>query len=233
VTAGGAARDSGQESLSALLGGRSSAVDATLPPVAFVVAWQVAGHSVLVGVAAALLVAAVVSVVRLRRGMRPRAVLVALLMVAVAALVALRTGRAEDFFLVQIASNLASGLAWAVSIVLRWPLLGVVLGSVLGQRGRWRRDRALLRAYQQASWVWVAQYTVRVALLVPLWWSGHVVALGVARVALSWPLVAACLALSWWVLRRALPAGHPGVRGPRPGLAEAAGDGGHGAGGPG
>ncbi|HEX6871837.1 MAG TPA: DUF3159 domain-containing protein, partial [Micromonosporaceae bacterium] len=27
--------------------------------------------------------------------------------------------------------------------------------------------------------------------------------------------IAACLAVSWWVLRRALPAGHPGLRHPQ------------------
>ena len=36
----------------------------------------------------------------------------------------------------------------------------------------------------------------------------------VARVALTWPLVAAALAVSWVVVRRSLPAGHPGLRHP-------------------
>ncbi|PZF85235.1 DUF3159 domain-containing protein, partial [Micromonospora deserti] len=40
------------------------------------------------------------------------------------------------------------------------------------------------------------------------------VALTVARVALTWPLVAAALAVSWVAVRRSLPAGHPGLRHP-------------------
>jgi hypothetical protein len=36
-------------------------------------------------------------------------------------------------------------------------------------------------------------------------------------VVLTWPLVAACLAVSWWVLRRTLPPGHPGLRHPATG----------------
>jgi hypothetical protein len=44
--------------------------------------------------------------------------------------------------------------------VVRWPLLGLVVAFVLGQRARWRRDPALLRAYMRASWVWVGQYLV-------------------------------------------------------------------------
>jgi hypothetical protein len=39
-------------------------------------------------------------------------------------------------------------------------------------------------------------------------------ALTAARAALTWPLVAACVAVSWWVIRRTLPPGHPGLRHP-------------------
>jgi hypothetical protein len=105
-----------------------------------------------------------------------------------------------------------SALVWTVSIVIRWPLLGVIVGGILGQRATWRRDPALLRAYSLASWVWVAQYLVRIAVFAPLWAAGAVVALGAARVALSWPLVAICVAVSGAVLVRVLPADHPGLR---------------------
>ncbi|WP_412742026.1 DUF3159 domain-containing protein [Krasilnikovia sp. MM14-A1004] len=204
------------ESLAGLLGGRRAALDATVPPAVFVVGWLAAGRSVGIGAVAAIAAALGVAAWRLWRGHRPRAVLVGLLGVCVAALVALRTGRAEDFFLLQLLSNAASALVWALSIVVRWPLLGLVVGTVLGQRTRWRRDPALLRAYARGSWVWVAQYVVRVAVFLPLYAAGQVVALGVARIALTWPLVAACLAASWWVIRRSLPPGHPGLRHPRP-----------------
>ncbi|MEH0972051.1 DUF3159 domain-containing protein [Micromonospora sp. CPCC 205546] len=202
------------ETLADLLGGRRGAVDASLPPVAFGIGWLLGGHSLSAGVGAAVLTGAALAGWRLHRGDRPRSVLVGLLAVCVAAVVAVRTGRAEDFFLVQLLSNAASTLAWVVSIVVRWPLLGVVVGAVLGQRTRWRRDRALLRAYGRGSWVWAVSYVLRVAVFLPLWLGGQVVALTVARVALSWPLVAAVLAVSWVVVRRSLPAGHPGLRHP-------------------
>jgi hypothetical protein len=202
------------ESLADLLGGRRAALDATVPAAGFVAGWLAAGRSIGIGAAVAVVAAIVVSLWRLRRGDRPRAVLIGLLGVCVAALIALRTGRAEDFFLLQLLSNAASALAWAVSIVVRWPLLGVVVGAVLGQRTGWRRDPALMRAYARGSWVWVGQYVVRVAVFLPLYAAGQTVALGVARIALTWPLVAACLAVSWWVVRRSLPAGHPGLRHP-------------------
>lgn len=203
-----------RESLASLLGGRKGALDASLPPVAFAVGWLVGGSSIGWGAAAALAVSLVVGVVRMTRGDRPGAVLVSLAAVVVAALIALYTGRAVDFFLPQLLSNVASALAWTISIVVRWPLLGVVLGFVLGQRTRWRSDTALVRAYARASWVWVAQYVVRVAVFGALWVAGDVVALSVARVVLSWPLVLATLVVSGWVLYRCLPDDHPGLRHP-------------------
>jgi hypothetical protein len=212
-------RSEGPDSLRELLGGRGGALDATLPVVAFVVgltASQAAGWAspVAWGGGAAVLVALAVGLFRLVGGRRPRSVLFGLLGVAVAALVALYTGRAVDFFLVQIATNAASALAWAVSIVVRWPLLGLVVGTALGQRTAWRRDPDLLRGYQRASWAWVAQYVVRLAVFIPLYLADAVVALGVTRVVLTWPLVAVCVAVSWPLLRSALPGGHPGIRHP-------------------
>jgi hypothetical protein len=204
-----------QESLADLLGGRRAALDATLPPVAFVIAWLLSNSSVGWSATAALVTGGGVAGWRWLRRDRPRAVLLGLLGVVVAVLIVLRTGRAVDFFLVQIVSNAASALAWVISITLRWPLLGVVVGGVLGQKASWRRDPALLRAYRRGSWVWVGQYVLRMAVFLPLWGVGQVVALGVTRVALSWPLVALCLAASWWVVRRTLPDDHPGLRHPR------------------
>jgi Protein of unknown function (DUF3159) len=203
-----------------ILGGRSGALDASVPPVAFVAGFGIANvagspSALLWGGGVALGSGAVLGGVRLAQGKRPAAVLAGLLGVGAAVLVALYTGRAVDFFLLQIASNAVSALAWAVSIAVRWPLLGLVVGTALGQRTRWRRDPDLLRGYRRASWVWVAQYVVRLAVFIPLYLAGSVYGLGVARLVLTWPLVLASLALSWPVLRRSLPPDHPGLLHPR------------------
>jgi hypothetical protein len=202
------------ESLADLLGGGRAALDATVPVVAFAAAYFAADRSVPWGSAAAVVVAGAIAIWRWRSGVRPRAVLLGVLGVCAAAAVALWTGRGEDFFLIRIVANAASAVAWALSIVLRWPLLGVVVSAVLGQKTRWRRDPALLRAYSRASWVWVGQYLARLAAFIPLWNGGRVGELAVAQVVLSWPLVVAVLAISGVVLWRSLPPGHPGLRHP-------------------
>jgi hypothetical protein len=200
------------QTLTALLGGRRAALDAAMPMIAFVVGWLASGHSLGWGAGAALATGTAVAALRRRRGDRPLAALLGLLGVSVAALIALYTGRAADFFLAQLLSNVVSAVIWALSVLIRWPLLGVLVGGALGQRSSWRQDPALLRAYCLASWVWVGQYLIRIAVYTPLWAMGAVVALGIARLVLSWPLVAACIALSATVLVRVLPGDHPGLR---------------------
>ncbi|MDT8911066.1 DUF3159 domain-containing protein [Amycolatopsis sp. PS_44_ISF1] len=201
-----------RESLTQILGGHRGAIDASVPPVAFVAGWLATGRSIGWGAGVAIVVAVLLGGYRVARGGKARAVVVSLAAVVIAALIALHTGRAQDFFLLQLLSNAASALLFAASIAVRWPLLGVIVGLLVGQKTRWRRDPALLRAYSWASWVWVLQYLARVVVYGLLWWSGQVVALGIARSVLSWPLVAATIAVSGWVLYKALPADHPGLR---------------------
>ena len=134
-----------------LLGGRRGALDASVPPAVFVVGWLVSDRSIGWGALAAIATGAVLGAVRLARGGRVTAVLASVAAVAGAALVALYTGRAQDFFLIQVLLNVASALAWAVSILVRWPLLGLVVGTLLGQRTRWRRPRCC-RSPGTRSW---------------------------------------------------------------------------------
>jgi hypothetical protein len=203
-----------QESLHDILGGRTSAIDASAVPLAYVAGYLLSGHSIWIGSFAALAVTVGIGLWRWQHGGRLTAVLLGALGVAVAATIALYTGRGVDFFLPRLASNIVSVLVWSLSIVARWPLLGVVVGLVLGQKTKWRRDPDLLRAYSRASWIWVAGYVLRVAVFTPLWLAGQETALGIAQAVLTWPVVAASIALSWWVIRRTLPDGHPGLRHP-------------------
>ncbi|MDR7351669.1 membrane associated rhomboid family serine protease [Glycomyces algeriensis] len=179
---------------------------------------MVSGNSIAWAAGASLLSAGVIAFVRFKQRQKPRAVVLGLLSVAVACLIVLYTGRAQDILLPRIVSNAASALVWAGFIVFRRPLLGLIVGGLLGQKTRWRRDPHLLRAYSAASWVWVAMYALRVAILTPFWNSDEerlaVVAGGVAQVALSWPLLVLCLIASGWVIRAVLPDDHPGIRHP-------------------
>jgi hypothetical protein len=212
-------RDESGPSLTELLGGRTGFLDAAGPAVAFVAGWALAGRdtstaAIWWGAGAALMAGVLLGAYRWAGGKRPAAVVLGLLAVIVAAMIALRTGRAADFFLLQIASNAASALVWTLSILVRWPLLGVIVGLMLGQRSRWRADPDLSRGYRRASWLWVGQYLVRLAVFIPLYRADQVFALLAARM-LTWVPVVVCVALSWPLVRSALPTGHPGIRHPQ------------------
>ena len=123
--------------------------------------------------------------------------------VAVSAYVASRTGQAEDFFVLGIAINVVYGLAYLVSILVRWPLLGVLVSLATGEGMGWRQTPHLMRAYTIASWFWVAMFSLRLAVQLPLYLTESIVALGVARVVMGWPLFLLCLWLSWMVIKSA------------------------------
>lgn len=218
VSSQGAA-DAGREDddrhpLSILLGGPWGLVESLAPTVLFVAAYLLSGNDLGIAVGVALGVALVLALIKMRRGEKPVRVLAGLLGVAAAALFAWYRGSPEGFFEIRILANILSALAFAISIVIRRPLLGVIVGPLLGTGMRWRKDPDLLRAYSRATWLWVALNLVRGAIQVPLVVAGNLVALG-ATPFLFYGLVALTIAGSWWVIQRTLPADHPGIRHPR------------------
>ena len=122
--------------------------------------------------------------------------------VALAAFVADRTGRAEDFFLPGLLLNAAYGGAYLISIIVRWPLLGLILGPLTGEGLRWRDDPDRVRRYTQASWVWVGVFALRLAVQLPLYLAGAVLALGIARTAMGLPIFLVAIWLSYLILER-------------------------------
>lgn len=204
-----------RESLFALLGGGAAALEASVPPVAFLIAWLLSGQSLWWSCGAAVAASAGVAIWALARGRRPRAVVLGLLAVVAGALIAAYTGNAEDLFLIRLLSNAASALAWMGSIVVGWPFLGLILGLVIGTKTTWRKDPVLLRAYSRASWIWVLQYVTRLVVFVPLYLAGEAGWLSFAQAALTYPLIVVCLVVSGWVLFANIPKGHPGIRHPR------------------
>ena len=90
--------------------------------------------------------------------------------------------------------------------LIRWPILGVVLGPILGENLGWRKNPVRLRAYLLAGWVWVALFVVRLALQVPLYLANQTTALGVVTLIVGWPLFLVTLYLTWAILKRTSPA---------------------------
>lgn len=204
-----------EESLSRLLGGGKAAIEGSVPPFAFLVAWLASGGELFTAVVWSLMASTAVLAFALVERRTPKAVFIGMLMTVLAAMIAYYTGEARNFFLIQLLSNAASALVWVVSIVIGWPLLGLIVGGVIGTKTRWRRDPVLVRAYRRASWIWVLQYVIRVAVFTVLYALDQTTLLAIMRAALTYPLIIACVAVSGWVLFASIPGSHPGIRKPR------------------
>lgn len=71
---------------------------------------------------------------------RPTRLLGALPVVIVRAYVVAKTSIAADFFWPRALVNIASALGFAISILVRWPQIGVIVGPIVGTRTTWRQD---------------------------------------------------------------------------------------------
>jgi hypothetical protein len=196
------------------MGGPWGAVESMAPTVLFVIAYFVAGNNLGIAVAAALGAAAILALIKVRRGERPIRVLAGLLGVAVAALWAAYSDDPLGFFQVRVLANLLSAAAFAISIFVRRPLIGIIVGPLLGTGMQWRQDPDLLKGYSRATWLWVVLSLARAAIQIPLIQNNQLAWLG-ATPFLFYGLVALTVAGSWWVMKRTLPTDHPGIRHPR------------------
>ncbi|HEX2361035.1 MAG TPA: DUF3159 domain-containing protein [Jiangellaceae bacterium] len=185
--------------------GPGAFLDAGLPLALFTVVYTAFGRDLTRSLWVALAAGALLAVVRLVRHDPLQNVLAGFLGVGIAAFLAARTGRAEDVFLPGLLINLGYGLAFLVSIVVRWPLLGVIVGLVSGQGMSWREDPDLLRAYTRASLLWAGMFALRLAVQVPLYLAGdeQLGWLAGARLVMSWPLFLLVAYTSWLIVRPA------------------------------
>jgi hypothetical protein len=188
-------------SIADAVGGPLGIAESALPSAAFVLTYTVSGQETRTALIVAVAVGVVFGVARIARGKTVQFALAGLGGLALSAYVVSRTGRAEDFFLPGLLFNAAYALAYAISIVVRWPLLGVIVATLRGGGMEWRNDPVALRNYSRASWIWVALFSLRLAVQLPLYLAGALAALGVARISMGIPLFAVGIWLSWLVLR--------------------------------
>lgn len=201
-------RDEGEEpgrgafDLLEAMGGSRGIADSSLPGLAFVIAYTVSGQNLETAVWAAVAIGAVLFIARVLKRETIQFAIAGFVGVGIAAFIANKTGRAEDFFLPGILLNIAYGAAYAISIAVRWPLIGVILGPLSGDGMEWRKDPKLVRVYTRASWIWVGMFALRLAVQLPLYFAKEAVALGVVKTAMGFPLFALAVWLTYLLLRR-------------------------------
>ena len=196
--------------LATALGGRRGMLEAAVPTAAFTILF-VTTHDLRLAVLLAVACAGVLLVVRLAQRSTPQ--------IGIGALFAWRAARgggdANDqalaYFLPGILYNLGYAVVMVFTILIRWPLIGFMVGSVTGDPTGWREDRGVVRLCSRLTWLLVLPCLIRVAVQAPVylagrngWWDedSAVAALGVAKLAMGWPLQVAALAAMVWLLSR-------------------------------
>lgn len=200
----GAPGDATAEQLMAqAIGGWRGLVDSSVPGAVFLVVYLVNGNKLSPAVWAAVAAGGLIAVLRLVRRQSLQQVVSGFVGIAFCAWFASRTGRAEDFYLPGILINIAYAVGLSVSCLVGHPLLGYGVGAATGDVTGWRRVPEQRRAYALATWLFAALFATRVAVQVPLYLAGLVGPLGVAKLALGWPLFALAAYLSYRVITRA------------------------------
>ena len=92
--------------------------------------------------------------------------------VALSAFIASRTGNAANFYLPGLIWQGGYAVVYLVSILVGWPLIGVMLGPLLGEGFTWRNDPERRRAYTQVTWLWFGMFALRFAVQLPLYLLG-------------------------------------------------------------
>ena len=200
----GAPGDATAEQLMAqAIGGWRGVVDSSVPGAVFLLVYLVNGNQLTAAVWAAVVAGGVIAALRLLRRESLQQVASGFIGISFAAWLASRTGRAEDFYLPGILTNIAYAIGLSVSCLVGHPLLGYGVGAATGDLSGWRRVPEQRRAYALATWFFAAVFAIRVAVQVPLYLAGWVGPLGVMKLVLGWPLFALAAYLSYRVITQA------------------------------
>jgi len=212
---GALARDerlTGRDLLGAV-GGVRGILEALLPGLVFLVVYTVLTSfsgwnpqaALVPSLAASVGLAVVFTVVRIATKGQPTQAIAGLVGVLASAALALWTGNARDNYVLGFFTNAAYALALFISLLVRWPAIGLIVGFLMGDGLAWREDKRKYRAAQFLTLVWIGLFVARLVVQVPLYLVDNVEALGATRLLMGVPLYALVLVFSWLVVRAVYP----------------------------
>ena len=187
-------------SLLKAVGGLRGLVESILPGLAFLVLYATTKNlplSVLVPVALAVLFV----VTRLLTRTPVTQAFAGIVGIAISATLALVSGRAEANFLPGIVINILSLAVLLVSILVRWPLIGVIVGFLTNETSQWRAQKAKRRVLYLTTWLWAGLFALRLAVEVPLYLAHEAEWLAGVKLLLGVPLYAGMLWVTWLLVR--------------------------------
>jgi len=199
-------KQSGAAALLAQMGGVSGLIYSSLPVLVFVPVSTLAGLTP--AVIAALSVAALILVWRLVRRESAQPAISGFMGVGICALIAYLMGESKGYFLLGIWSSLVWASVFFVSVVIRRPVVGYIWGWVNGHDRAWRGVRRAVLAFDIATLTWVLVFASRFVVQRQLYDADQTGWLGVARIAMGWPLTAVAALVTYLAIRAAQRALH-------------------------
>ena len=193
-----------KETVIKALGGKKGLIDSGLPAIIFLVTFNVR-NDLREAIVAALSLSICLAIFRLAKKDTIQHSISGILGVLICAYCANRSGNASDFYIPKLLTNLAYGSAYLLANLVGWPILGIVLGPLLGENFEWRKNPERKKVYTRASWIWVAMFFSRIAVQYPIYRSGNVNLLGTVNIAMGYPLFFAAAYGSWLVIKTAPP----------------------------
>lgn len=188
------------------MGGVSGLIYSALP-VAVLVPVNTA-FGLLPAISAALGVAAAVLVWRLFRRDSVQPALAGFMGVGISALIAWMVGESKGYFLLGIWTSLLWAVVFSASVLIRRPVVGYVWSWVNGHDRSWRSSRKALLAFDLATLTWVLVFAARFVVQHHLYDADQTGWLGVARIAMGWPLAALGALVTYLAIRAAQRAVH-------------------------
>ena len=187
------------------LGGKKRLIDSGVPSIVFLVVFNVT-KDVNNAIWAALALSLFLAIIRLIKKDTIQHSVSGVIGVLICAYFANRSGNATDFYIPKLLTNLGYGTVYLIANLAGWPILGVVLGPLLGENFTWRNYPARKKMYIKASWIWVAMFFSRIAVQYPIYKSGNVNLLGTVNLAMGYPLFFAAAYGTWLVIKSGPPA---------------------------
>jgi hypothetical protein len=191
-----------REKVLAAFGGKKGLIDSGIPSVIFLVVLNVTDR-LNTALFASIAISAILTIIRLAKRDTIQHSLSGFIGVLICAWFANRTGNASDVYLPKLLTNLGYGTVYLIANLVGWPVMGLVLGPILGENLLWRNHPERKRAYIMASWLWVAMFFTRIAVQYPIYRSGNVNLLGTVNLAMGYPLFIATAYGSWMILKNA------------------------------
>lgn len=188
-----------QKVLSAF-GGKKGLIDSGIPSVIFLVVFNLR-DDLQDALYASVAVSILLTIIRLISRDTVQHAFSGLIGALICAWFANRTGNPSDVFVPKLLTNLGYGTVYLIANLAGWPILGLMLGPILGENFLWRNDPARKKAYLKASWLWVAMFFTRIAVQYPIYRSGNVNLLGTVNLAMGYPLFIATAYASWMILK--------------------------------